>query len=105
MFPDGREVCDLNLKGGKGIYTLRIGRMASRQRYICPLCGTSLSPFEAPEFDHEAGRGSGGSHRDDRIEVGGKWQNAAVHYYCNMKKGSVRYHWLDGSYVPKKEKV
>lgn len=104
VMPDLREICNLNIKAGKGIYTLRIAQMVSRQRYCCAICGTSLNPFEAPEFDHEAGRGLGGAHRDDRIEVNGHWKNAAVHHFCNMMKGSKRYHWINGKYIPAKER-
>jgi hypothetical protein len=51
-----------------------------------------------PTFDHEAGRGAG--KQDDRIEVAGLWQNAAVHEICNSLKGSKRYKWVNGVYKP-----
>lgn len=47
-------------------------------------------------FDHQVPR----IDQDDRIEVDGNWHNAAVHLRCNTKKGSKRYHWLNGKYVP-----
>jgi hypothetical protein len=61
--------------------------MARRQRGRCALCG-HLMDEGTPTFDHENGRGMGGAKRDDRIEVKGRWQNAAVHYLCNGDKGS-----------------
>jgi hypothetical protein len=51
-------------------------------------------------MDHQGGRGSGGGIRDDRTVVDGEWHNAAVHGICNTRKGSKRYSWLNGKYVP-----
>jgi hypothetical protein len=50
--------------------------------------------LEAATFDHAAGRGLGGFKRDDRIEVDGHWQNAAVCWSCNGFKGSRRTPYL-----------
>jgi len=54
------------------------------------------------EFDHQNGRGSGGGHRDDRIAIDGLFYNAALCHDCNTEKGSKRYEWRDGKYVPSK---
>jgi hypothetical protein len=99
VFPDGREVCNLKVKAGKQEYYQRTITMLQRQRFLCAMCHENMHPIWA-EFDHEAGRGSGGGHRDDRIEVDGHWQNAALCRTCNSEKGSKRYHWVDGKYVP-----
>ena len=94
LFPDGREVCDLKKASGKLEYASRTGRMVFRQRGICcllghcPTCPGRLSGDA--EFEHEDGKGSGGAHRDDRIEVDGKWKNGAAHHHCNMWKSSRR---------------
>lgn len=99
VFCDGREVCDLKCAAGKREYLYRIAEMMVRQGMVCPLCGGWLSCSDAT-FEHQAGRGHGGGHRDDRIEVDGKPQNAAVHGSCNSKKGSRRYHWVNGNFIP-----
>jgi hypothetical protein len=52
------------------------------------------------EFDHQAGRGSGGGNRDDRIlDENGNWMNAALCTKCNTKKGSKRYEWRGRRYL------
>lgn len=95
---DGREVCDKTAKG-KRKYALRTEAMAARQDYRCAIGGEMLDLRDV-QFDHEAGRGSGGGHRDDRIEIDGEWVNAAVCGACNGRKGSRRYSWQDGKYLP-----
>jgi len=52
-------------------------------------------PFFDITFEHQDGRGMGGSHRDDRIEIDGKPYNGAAHGKCNSDKGSKRvdYHF------------
>ena len=107
VFPDGREVCDCTTKQGRSEYNSRTVSMAERQSHRCAMCQRSLHGYR-PTFDHEAGRGAGGGHRDDRIEVfipdeDGitiRWQNAALCRSCNSEKGSKRYHWHEGKYVP-----
>ena len=86
---DGREVCDLNSKRGMDEYLSRKRAMWERQHHVCCICRDFLSWKDA-FFEHENGRGSGGGHRDDRIEVDGKWQNGAAHALCNSAKGSRR---------------
>lgn len=100
--PDGREVCQPT-KIGRVEYQRRLGVMAIRQNFLCAICG-QYPGFAKETFDHQDGRGSGGSHRDDRIEIDGKWHNAALCSDCNTRKGSVRYHWQDGLYVPVNQK-
>ena len=99
VFPDGREVCNLKVKAGKQEYYQRTITMLIDQMMRCAICHRPLDIIWA-YFDHEAGRGSGGGHRDDRIEVDGHKQNAAVCRRCNSEKGSKRYHWVDGVYIP-----
>lgn len=104
VYSDGREVCGLN-PGGRSEYRRRLWIMCERQSWQCAMCLRSMKHFEiretrfkengclfsgAPTFDHESGRGMGGGHRDDRIEVEGKWHNAAVCLACNTEKGSRR---------------
>ena len=95
IFPDGREVCLPNA-AGNAEYKQRTEQMSVRQAYLCALCGL---PMREPTFDHERSRGHGGAFRDDRIEVRGAWQNAAVHWLCNGNKGSKRRAWRDGKYM------
>lgn len=99
IFDDGREVCNLRSSAGKVEYKARIVKMCDRQNQRCALC-PFLMLIGDETFEHEEGRGMNGAHRDDRIEVDGEWKNAAVHYGCNGRKGSKRYHWLEGNYVP-----
>ena len=96
-YPDGREIC----LETKGEYLFRLNSMRERQCNLCAICRQHAHLL----FDHEAGRGSGGGHRDDRIEVTGHWQNAALCYDCNQEKGSKRYHWVNGVYEPVKSKA
>ena len=98
-FDDGREICQQNAAGRHEYYS-RIAEMMLRQGMVCPLCEDWLSS-EDVQFEHQAGRGFSGAHRDDRIVVNGHWQNAAVCGKCNTAKGSRRYEWRSGEYVPK----
>ena len=91
-----REVC-ADTKAGRAEYGNRLTEMAMRQTYRCALTVGALYA-ENTTFDHEAGRGLGGAHRDDRIEVDGHWQNAAVTLHANTLKGSRRYKWIEGTY-------
>jgi len=101
-YPDGREECETKSKKGREEYARRTRDMWERQHHMCRLqisdqCKAKrgrLLITEA-EFDHEDGRGMGGSHRDDRIEVNGKPQNGAVCHWCNTLKGSRRIPYLD----------
>jgi hypothetical protein len=53
------------------------------------------------QFDHESGRGHGGGNRTDAIlDAEGNWVNAALCHNCNQWKGSRRYKWVNGSYLP-----
>lgn len=103
VYLDGREVCDLTTAEGKREYAFRTGLMDIRQGRECAICLESFE-FRTPTFDHEAGRGHGGGHRDDRIDIGGKWINAALCVPCQGLKGSKRYSWqtIDAKlvYVP-----
>jgi hypothetical protein len=93
-----REVCQGNA-AGKREYEARRYKMEVRQGFRCAKCERTAG--SAMEFDHQNGRGSGGGRRDDRIEVDGKWFNAALCHMCNAEKGSKRYQWLQGRYVPR----
>ena len=95
--PDGREVCAKN-HAGRQEYWARTLKMAIRQGGRCALTGKALTILNTT-FDHEQGRGMGGSRRDDRIEIDGKWINAAVTSEANFEKGSKRYHWVEGVYI------
>ena len=88
---DGREILQPTHSGRKE-YKRRTIAMAERQVWLCALCDMPLG--DDITFDHESGRGMGGSTRDDRIEVNGKRKNAAVHYRCNMAKGSRKVPYL-----------
>lgn len=91
---DGREIC-LRSAAGKLEYKLRLLAMLKRQKGKCCLCRLPLSDAEAT-FEHENGRGMGGSKRDDRIVLpGGRWQNGAAHLRCNLAKGSRRILYND----------
>ena len=102
VYPDGREVLNLRVKAGRQEYYSRTLQMLNRQCGFCAICGTPTI-FLLVEYDHEAGRGANGGHRDDRLmKPDGKWQNAALCRRCNALKGSKRYHWNEsGQYVPK----
>lgn len=84
---DGREICQQQTRAGADEYRLRRMLMRARQHCLCALCGLWMSE-DLTTYDHERGRGGG--KRDDRIEVDGRWQNAAVHWGCNSDKGSRR---------------
>jgi len=99
VFPDGREVCDLDTAKGRAEYANRLYEMEVRQYMRCAICEQMLYP-RVLEFDHQDGRGHGGGHRDDRIIVNGQWHNAALCESCNTEKGSKRYHWIEGKYTP-----
>lgn len=98
-YPDGREVCNDKTREGRELYTRRLVNMCVRQQYRCAICNGYIESFTA-SFDHQDGRGSGGGHRDDRIEVDGKWKNAALCIPCNGLKGSRRYSWQGNKYLP-----
>jgi hypothetical protein len=100
VYPCGREVCQNNA-AGKAEYLDRLVTMVRRQFYQCPFCKQEFGGFRHPTFDHQDGRGMGGAHRDDRIEVNGQPLNAALCSVCNGLKGSRRYFWKEGSYVPR----
>lgn len=89
VYPDGREVCNLATQAGKDEYKKRTREMVERQDNRCCLCYQPLRKEEAT-FEHEAGRGMGGGHRDDRIVADGRWVNGAAHSWCNSQKGSKR---------------
>jgi len=92
VYQDGREVCNLQTKAGRSEYAFRIWQMLLRQTHRCCLCGKWLRSEEAT-FEHQDGRGMGGGHRDDRIEVDGKPINGAAHFWCNSAKGSRRMNY------------
>ncbi len=110
VFSGGREVCDLTRKAGRDEYASRKLKMHERQKGICilyghaPNCPGRLNKSEM-EFEHEAGKGHGSGHRDDRIEVldpkTGKMkpQNGVAHPWCNSWKGSRRINYHDYSDV------
>lgn len=101
IMKDGREVCNLLCKEGRDIYMARIEEMRLRQGKRCCLfghiegCPGALNKADAT-FEHEDGRGHGGGHRDDRIEILDpetgkiKWINGAAHSWCNSRKASTR---------------
>ena len=98
VYRDGREKCNQLTKAGRDEYARRKHIMWERQKKRCclegfiPDCHGRLS-LEESVFEHEQGRTSG--HRDDRIEVNGKWQNGAAHPRCNLLKASVRILYND----------
>jgi hypothetical protein len=97
-YPEGkgqREVCAPNVSGKKE-YDRRRNELEKRQRNKCAICRYFNLNME---FDHQAGRGANGGHRDDRIvDEKGEWMNAALCTKCNQQKGSRRYRWIDGKY-------
>lgn len=95
-YADGREVCDASAAGIRE-YDRRREAMRERQGWRCAIGGEFISDEQAT-FDHERSRGGG--KQDDRIEVDGRWRNAAVCCRCNGIKGSRRYEWRDGLYLP-----
>lgn len=97
---DQREICrnhpETGTSEGRREYGERIKAMLARQNGICclagyaPMCPGRLKLSDVT-FEHEHGRGSGGSRRDDRITLpNGKWINGAAHYVCNQWKSSRR---------------
>lgn len=86
---DGRQVCDLTTAEGKREYKRRTEVMWERQNALCSICQLPMRLEEAT-FEHQDGRGHGGGHRDDRIEIDGKPHNSVAHGFCNVEKGSVR---------------
>jgi hypothetical protein len=89
IYPDGREVINLLTAEGKAEYRRRTLEMLERQDGRCCLCYQPLRKQDAT-FEHEAGRGMSGGHRDDRTVVGGRWINGAACCTCNSRKGSRR---------------
>ena len=89
-FRDGREVCNMESAEGRREYRQRLVAMCRRQGWNCSECGQPMHQGNPPTFDHEAGRGMGGGHRDDRIVRDGKPYNSAMHWLCNSMKGSRR---------------
>lgn len=94
-FPDKREVCDDKSKKGRDEYQRRKLEMWERQGKRCALQITDICkqkqgrwPKDEIQFDHQDGRGSGGSKRDDRVWIDGKPVSAAVCPWCNCAKGS-----------------
>lgn len=94
VMKDGREICQLNTRAGQDEYARRKEAMWERQGKLCCLCWKKLAKG-LMTFEHDEGRGHGGGHRDDRIEVNGKPINGVAHPLCNVKKGSVRKSTLD----------
>lgn len=94
VLPGGREVCQATPRG-RAEYSRRTRVMWVRQACRCGLmiddkCKRVAGYMSFPEatFDHQDGRGMGGSKRDDRIEKDGLDYNLAVCFLCNGKKGS-----------------
>lgn len=90
----------LNLKTaeGKRLYEARTYEMSLAQGCLCAICRQLMLE---PTFDHALGRGHGGGHRDDRaFDEAGNQVNAAVCVKCNGIKGSKRYAWIGGLYLP-----
>lgn len=83
---DGKEICADTVKGHEE-YRIRTFKMGDRQNGICRWCEKPMYYGDCT-FDHDKGRTK--SNRDDRIEVKGVWQNAAVHIMCNAERGSSR---------------
>ena len=87
----GREVCD-DTAAGRAEYKRRVEAMWERQNGLCglrisPLCPGRIELTEAT-FEHQDGRGAGGSKRDDRIMRDGKPYNLAACWWCNGAKSS-----------------
>jgi hypothetical protein len=94
-----REVFNMKTKEGRRMYKDLLYEMEVRQNFKCAICERTAG--SRMEFDHQDGRGSGGGNRTDAIidEKGG-WINAALCSNCNTLKGSKRYKWVNGKYVP-----
>jgi hypothetical protein len=86
-YPDGREVCCSSVKG-RAEYERRMWEMYERQNKMCCICFHEMRDRDFVTFEHGAGRGMNGSHRDDRVDVPG---NGAAHLFCNSEKGSRRF--------------
>lgn len=89
---NGRQVCTKSAAGLRE-YRKRIEFMWERQEGLCALCAKPMRIAEST-FDHENGRGMGAGKRDDRLILDGKPLNAAVHFWCNVEKGSRRTPYL-----------
>lgn len=87
VYRGGREIC-ADTPAGRAEYRARTAAMAERQNGLCALCGLWMG--DDVTFDHERSRGMAGGFREDRIEIAGRWVNAAVHFRCNGNKGSRR---------------
>lgn len=99
-YPSGREVCKTHTAEGQREYKHRTEVARIRQDCRCALCKRFMA-FGSATLDHEEPRGFGGANRDDRMtHDDGSWRNAALCMGCNGEKGSKRYCWLDGHYVP-----
>lgn len=102
---DKREVCRTGLNDGtlegRREYKRRVAAMLRRQNGICCLavhlgCCAGPLKIEDATFEHEAGRGMGGSKRDDRIELpDGRWINGAACYRGNQMKGGNKLRYND----------
>ena len=99
VFPDGREKLNIHCKAGMDEYHRRRLAMWERQGKRCALQITDICrqrqgrwPQDEITYDHFNGRGGG--KQDDRIEVDGKAQNAAVCWPCNHARGSRRVPYL-----------
>lgn len=97
-YPDGREACTQSTAGLRE-YDRRTWEMTKRQGYACAMCEKAFTEYRRPTFDHADGRTSG--NLDERITKDGQWYNAALCMECNGRKGSRKFHWLDGRYVQK----
>jgi hypothetical protein len=96
VFRDGREVCDLNTKGGRDEYSSRVRWMWEKQGRKC---GLQITPqcharngrlsIEYAQFGHARSRKHGGGARDDRVQIDGKPTEArALCPWCNSAQGS-----------------
>lgn len=87
-------------KAGRDEYARRKRLMWLRQGKRCCLegwikgCPGKLALADAV-FEHEAGRGMDGGHRDDRTLKDGKPYNGVAHAWCNSLKGSRRMNYND----------
>ncbi len=100
VYADGREVCS-QTAAGRSEYLNRTRKAENRQWGMCAICGQPFTPWLVPTLDHQEGRGMNGAHRDDRLWIDGKPHNAALCVPCQGIKGSKRYEWREGKYVPK----
>lgn len=89
IYSDGREVCDLETTAGRWEYGQRKHLMWMRQQKKCRICTKPLREEEMV-FEHQDGKGLGGSHQDDRVEKDGKPYNSVTCGRCNILKGSKR---------------